>query len=201
MNGKNIIPFTDFIQSGSSLIFSAGTLAPGIHIVILEVKLKEVWFHDFIVLNATAPALYTFLTVGDYFNVRHGTIVNVNASLSYDPAGELAFSQRLDLISEWTFGIIPNGDSYAEVYNMVDKNLSSISHIYKIKRGNVNVLKVNSSYFPINSFGVAVFKMTRGSRTSTVFQVFKFAKSDNVLSASVRYGNETFIAVLNVCTR
>lgn len=174
-----------------NLALPRGTLAPGVYVAILEVVLGQFWSQDFIVLDVDPPELQAFISGGDFLYVQHGSIEYVNASTSRDVAVELNFCKQSDSVSKWTFGLISKERSDLEVYDIVNKGLSSIPNTFAIIDGNVNILEVDTSYFPLESYGVAVFTMTNGDRSSSVFQVMKFV--ENVLPVSLRYVNENLL--------
>jgi hypothetical protein len=178
--------FTDFSQPHSgNIVLPGGTLRPGTYVAILEVVLESSWFNDFIVLEVTFPDLYMFISGGDFLYVPHGKIVYVNASESHDTVRGLNYTNNSKLVSHWTFELISTETSDMEVYNQINRQILGVGKRYKLRTGNVNILKVWTGYFPINSYGVAVFTMSKGSSHSRVFQVLKFV--ENALPVSIRY--------------
>jgi hypothetical protein len=188
VSGNTLKPFTDFIQPKSrNLVLPGGTLRPGIYVVILEVVLDGSWFNDFIVMEVTLPEIYTFIPGGDFLYVSHGEIVYVNASDSCDTVGVLNYADESKLVTSWTFELISSETSDDAVYSLINNQISGVGKRHEIQIGNVNVLEIFTQYFPINSYGVAVFTMSKGSRISKAFQVLKFV--ENILPASIRYDN------------
>ncbi|XP_045161606.2 uncharacterized protein LOC123526498 [Mercenaria mercenaria] len=185
--------FTNFTQPNTSVLrLQTGTLTPGFYVVSLEVLFPIIseyeWSEDSLLLRVVDPELNAHISGGEFLTVPRGDELLIYADKSYDPLNTSLSLPPLE--ATWSFVVfnsisttLTDKDLQTFMRNFPHNSLPSNGLIYSVKNGTDFVLKVDTSFFPVTSYGMAMFTLSRGTRMASALQVIQFM--DNVLPMTI----------------
>ncbi|KAH3890894.1 hypothetical protein DPMN_014984 [Dreissena polymorpha] len=164
-------------------------LEPGDYIVCLEVKMPSkgptFWVSDCIVIRIVLPELISFIAGGEFRTIPYGGKAIMNASVSSDPAHNISSVNAIPLKVTWAFMSYLSGTNF-DSFQASTQALPAGGTYHKIGNGtDCLLLSLDTSLFNNGDMAFIMFKLTRGPRTSSAFQVIKMVT--NAVPMALRY--------------
>ncbi|KAH3772173.1 hypothetical protein DPMN_173510 [Dreissena polymorpha] len=161
-------------------------LEPGDYIVCLEVKSEgsTFWDSDCIVIRIVLPELIAFIAGGEFRTIPYGGVAIMNASVSNDPAHNMSSVNAIPLEVTWAFVRYPSETSF-DTFQTNTHSLPKGGTYHQIENGTDYLLSLNTSLFRNGDMALIMFKLKRGPRTSSAFQVIKMVT--NAVPMALRY--------------
>ncbi|KAH3772167.1 hypothetical protein DPMN_173504 [Dreissena polymorpha] len=162
-------------------------LEPGDYIVCLAVKSKRstFWDSDCIVIRIVLPELIAFIAGGEFRTIPYGGVAIMNASVSSDPAHNMSSVNVIPLEVTWAFVRYISGTSFDTLQTNTTQALPAGGTYHQIENGTDYLLNLNTSLFSNGDMALIMFKLKRGPRTSSAFQVIKMVT--NAVPMALRY--------------
>ncbi|KAH3817411.1 hypothetical protein DPMN_118945 [Dreissena polymorpha] len=162
-------------------------LEPGDYIVCLEVKMPSkgptFWVSDCIVIRIVLPELIAYIAGGEFRTIPYGGVEIMNASVSDDPAQNMSSVNVIPLKVTWAF-VRYHSEITFDIFQTNTQALPAGGTYHKI--GNLDyLLSLDTSLFRNGDMALIMFKLTRGTRTSSAFQVIKMVT--NAVPMALRY--------------
>lgn len=183
-------PISNFIQPQTSVLsLEEGLLEPGEYVISLEVvfveKSSQYWSEDLIIVNVVLPELVTHILGGEILDIRRGDEIFIDASISTDPAMSLTSVASTPMYAHWYFAhfSVTPSDLYPFFLDFPLSTLPAGGIYYQIRAGSDYALRVNTSSFPVYTYAVVIFTLSRGDRISSAMQAIRFM--DNVVPVSI----------------
>ncbi|KAH3789121.1 hypothetical protein DPMN_167291 [Dreissena polymorpha] len=173
-------------------------LEPGDYIVCLEVKMPSkgltFWVSDCIVIRIVLPELIAYIAGGEFRTIPYNGLAIINASVSNDPAQNMSSIKAIPLEATWAFARYKSGTKFG-TFQTNTHALPEEGTYHKIRNGNDYLLSLDTSLFSDGDMALIMFKLTRGPRTSSAFQVIKIVT--NAVPMALRYIPCIFTFTLN----
>ncbi|KAH3772201.1 hypothetical protein DPMN_173539 [Dreissena polymorpha] len=176
------------LPNTSVLKLEKEVLEPGDYIVCLQVimpsKGPTFWVSDCIVIRIVLPELIAFIAGGEFRTIPYGGVAIINASVSSDPAQSMSSVNAIPLEITWAFVKYRSKTSF-DTFQTKTQELPADGTYHQIGNGTDYLLSLNTSLFSDGDMALIMFKLTRGPRRSSAFQVIKMVT--NAVPMALRY--------------